>query len=113
MTSPRRSCAEPSPFSLRADGLRVAVRLAPKAAHPGLDGVVRDGDGKAWLKARVTAAPERGKANAQLLKLLAKAWRLAPGRLEISGGAKARRKTVLIRDGDRALLRALEAGWGG
>lgn len=109
MTSPRRSCAEPSPFALAADGLRVAVRLTPKAARPGLDGVMLDGDGKAWLKARVTAAPERGKANAQLLKLLAKAWRLAPGRLEISGGAKARRKTVLIRDGDSALLRALEA----
>ncbi len=110
MTSPRRSCPEPSPFGLCADGLRVAVRLTPKAARPGLGGVVLDGDGKAWLKARVAAAPERGKANAALLELLAKAWRLAPGRLEISGGAKARRKTVLIRDGDRALLRALEAG---
>jgi uncharacterized protein (TIGR00251 family) len=91
-----------------AAGVRVAVWLSPRSASAGLDGVVLDAAGKAWLKVRVTAAPEGGKANAQLLKLLAKAWRLTPGRLEIAAGAKDRRKTVLIKDGDKALISALE-----
>ncbi len=112
MTSPRR-CTEPSPFHVGAAGVRVAVRLSPRAARAGLDGVMLDAAGQAWLKVRVTAPPEDGKANAQMIKLLAKAWRLAPSRLEIAAGAKDRRKTVLIKDGDRALLDALEAGRGG
>jgi uncharacterized protein (TIGR00251 family) len=99
----------PSPFGLGRDGLRVAVRLTPKSSRARIDGIERDADGRAWLKARVSAAPEKGKANAALLKLLAKAWDLPPSRLTIATGAKDRRKTVLIKDADEALAKRLQA----
>ena len=99
----------PSPFSLGRDGLRIAVRLTPKSSRARIEGVERDADGRAWLKVRVSAAPEKGKANAALLKLLAKAWDLAPSRVAIAAGAKERRKAVLIEDGDEALAKRLQA----
>ncbi len=98
-----------SPFSLGREGLRVAVRLTPKSSRARIEGIERDGQGRAWLKVRVSAAPEKGKANAALLKLLAKAWDLPPSRLTIATGAKDRRKTVLIRDVDQALAKRLQA----
>lgn len=100
-----------SPFSLGRDGLRVAIRLTPKSSRARIDGVERDADGRAWLKVRVGAAPEKGKANAALLKLLAKAWDLPPSRLAIAAGAKDRRKTVLIEDADEALAKRLQAAF--
>ena len=99
----------PSPFSPSRDGLRVAIRLTPKSSRARIDGIEHDGQGRAWLKVRVSAAPEKGKANAALLKLLAKAWDLAPSRLAIAAGAKDRRKTVLIEDADEALAKRLQA----
>ena len=65
-------------------------------------------DGATVLKARVTAPPEGGKANARLLALLAKAWKLPKSSLEIASGAKERRKAVLVRGDPDLLLARLE-----
>lgn len=56
------------------------------------------------LKVFVTAVPEDGKANAAVIKLLAKRWRVAPGRFSVVSGVKARRKVVEIEGGDQELL---------
>lgn len=49
--------------------------------------------GDAW-KVRVAAAPERGRANEELLRHLAERLDLPRDRLEIVSGAGSRRKTV-------------------
>ena len=54
--------------------------------------------------------PEDGKANAALIRLLAKEWRLAKSSLEIIQGATDRRKTLLI-SGDGAELAARLDEW--
>ena len=79
----------------------VAVRLVvtPKASRNRVEGVRREADGGAVLRVAVTAAPEDGKANAAVIKLLAKAWRLPKSALSIRVGAAARRK-VLFVEGD-------------
>lgn len=77
------------------------IRLTPKAGRTTLDDVVVDAAGAAHLKARVTAVPEKGKANKALLKLLSKEWGLSQSRLRIVAGEKDRNKTVLI-EGDGA-----------
>ena len=55
---------------------------------------------------RVTAVPEKGKANAALVRLLAKCLGLPRTGLEIVAGGKDRDKTVLIRHDDPAAVAA-------
>jgi uncharacterized protein YggU (UPF0235/DUF167 family) len=60
--------------------------------------------GHAFLKVKVTAAPEGGRANAAVIKLLAKRWRVASGRFQLVNGARARQKVVDIVAADQSLL---------
>ena len=98
------------PFSAVADGLQSRVRLTPKAARDRVQGVVRDADGTAALKVAVTAPPEKGKANAALIKILARAWRVPKSDLALVAGHRDRRK-VLHLAGDPERLAAALAGW--
>ncbi len=93
------------PYAVSPDGLRVFVRLQPKARREGIEGIVTEPDGRIALKVAVTAPPESGKANAALVALLGKSWRLPKSAIEIVGGAADRRKTLLLR-GDPASLQA-------
>ncbi len=90
-----------TPFRAVADGLEVAIRLQPKASANRIDGLDA---GRGRLRVRVTAAPEKGKANAALVRLLAKRLGLPRTGLELVAGGKDRDKTVLIRHDDPADL---------
>lgn len=84
-------------------GTLVDVWVVPGASR---DEIVGEHDGA--LKIRVTAPPERGKANRAVARLLAE---LLPGhRVTVVAGITARRKQVLI-DGvtPEAAARALRA----
>lgn len=61
------------------------------------------------MKIRVTAPPEGGKANAAVIKILAKAWGVPKGSLDIASGAGSRNKTVSLTGDPGALLRRLRA----
>ncbi|MDP6342808.1 MAG: DUF167 domain-containing protein [Alphaproteobacteria bacterium] len=98
------------PFRAVANGVRIAVRLRPGASANRIDGIEPAADGGRRLAVRVTAKPEKGKANKALLRLLAKAWRLPQSRLEVAGGARSRDKQVLLR-GEAADAMALLARW--
>lgn len=91
-------------------GVKVAVRLTPKASRERVDGLAAEADGGMVLKVAVTAPPEDGKANAALIKLLAKQWRLPKSRLAIIAGATDRRKTLLVT-GDAEDLRRRLSEW--
>ncbi len=99
-----------SPFETVPGGLRVALKVVPKAARAGIAGVESDAADRAALKVKVTEAPEGGKANAALVKLLAKAWKMPKSALRIVAGARDRRKTLLI-EGDPAELEARLRAW--
>ncbi|MGE4562349.1 MAG: DUF167 family protein [Rhodospirillales bacterium] len=89
--------AEPCfPFIAETNGVRVAVRLTPKAASERIDGVVADAQGNGVLRVAVTAAAEKDRANRALIKLLAKEWRLAKSSIALVGGAKDRNKTLRV-----------------
>ncbi len=90
-----------------ADGLVLPVRLTPKASRDGIEGLRPDADGGAVLTVKVTAVPEKGKANAALEKLLAKALGVAAGRVEVVGGATSRNKDVLVRGDPLEIAQAL------
>jgi len=62
------------------------------------------------LRVWVTAAPEKGRANRALLKLLAKTWRIPQSQLQIIAGDKNRNKTILI-SGDPSKITTLLTHW--
>lgn len=87
----------------------MAVRVQPRSRPERLEGFAADAAGAVRLKARIAAAPEDGKANAALLKLLADAWGLPKSRLSLLAGAKDRNKTVLVAGEPAETLTMLQA----
>ena len=79
-----------------ADGLRLWVRLTPKAANDSVDGWEQGADGARYLKARVRAIPNKGGANKALCLLIAKTFGVAKNTVSVSKGSKSRIKQVLI-----------------
>lgn len=102
----------PSPVTVSDDGVRVALRVKPRAGHDRIDGLTADVDGRAALKLSVTAAPEDGKANAAVLKLLAKAWGIPRTSLSVASGATARRKIVHVSGNGPTLAHRINAWLG-
>lgn len=83
-------------FQLREDGVDLLVRLTPRAARDGFDGIGETADGRVHLKARVRAVPEDGKANSALERIVAKALGLPRSAVGVKAGRTARLKTVRI-----------------
>ena len=101
------TCFTEAPFAAAAGGVRVAIRLTPRARADRLDGIVRTADGAPVLKASVTAPPAEGRANDALLALLAKSWGVPRRDLAIVGGARSRNKTVHVTGDPAELLKRL------
>lgn len=97
------------PAVLRKDGARLRIKLAPKAARNEITGVEHDADGQAHLKIKVTAAPEKGKANIALVKLLAKELGVPLSSLEVVSGAASRAKEVLVKGDKNAMMATLQS----
>lgn len=88
-----------------ADGFTLRVRLTPNAAQNVIEGKGEDASGQRFLKCRVRAVPEKGKANAALIKLLARALSAPRSAITLESGQTARLKTLRIDDPE-ALPRA-------
>lgn len=85
-----------------AGGAELRVKAAPGARTDAIDGVVQDADGQSSLKVRVRAAPEKGKANAAIEALLARALGLPKSAVSVEKGGASRIKLVRIA-GDGAI----------
>ena len=98
------------PVSTKGSQVAVRVRLTPRAGRTAIQGVEKDALGVARLQVKVSEPPEDGKANAALLALLAKAWRLPKSSLSIAAGASHRDKTIHVA-GDPAQVMASLGSW--
>ena len=96
-------------FRADADGLLIVARVSPKASRNAVLGVMPTPEGEA-LKIAVTAPPDKGKANAAVVALLAKAFGVAKSSVSVIAGETDRRKTLRI-GGDPATLAAIAANW--
>ncbi|WP_417616531.1 DUF167 family protein YggU [Oceanisphaera sp.] len=76
---------------LKDDALYLRVYLQPKASRDQFLGLHGD-----ELKIAITAPPVEGKANAHLLKWLAKQCRVAKSQVQLVAGASSRHKKVVI-----------------
>ena len=102
--------AAPQPF-FRADGsgMTVSLRVSPKSSRNAIEGVMPTPDGWA-LKVAVTAPPDKGKANAQVVALLAKAFGVAKSKVTVTIGETDRRKVLRVA-GDPVQLSVIAQQW--
>lgn len=97
------------PWSRTADGLRLMVRLTPRAGRDALGGLREIEPEQPLLLARVAAPPLEGAANAALIKLVAKALGVPKSAVTIAAGETSRIKALEIAGDAQALEAALEA----
>lgn len=101
--------AAAGPFTPVADGVRVALRVTPKASRNAVTGTADTADGGKALKVAVTAVPEDGKANAAVVKLLSKAWGVPRTGITVLAGAADRNKILHVAGDPAELMRRLPA----
>lgn len=75
-----------------AEGIIINVRAAPRSSRAGLDGTMGD-----VLKVRIRSAPVDGKANKELIEVLADAFGLPKSSVVFKGGETSKTKRLLLR----------------
>jgi len=83
------------------DGVIVNVKAAPRSSKAGLDGLLGDA-----LKVRVRCAPVDGKANKELVEVLADAFGLPKSAVAFKSGETSKTKRLLLRGVTAARLQA-------
>lgn len=99
-------------WRLTPGGAELRVRAQPGASKDAIEGVGADAGGVAFLKVRVRAVAEKGKANAAVEQLLARALSLPKSAVSVEKGETQRIKTVRIST-DASIAAALEKLTGG
>lgn len=108
----KSSPVSPSGLPAQAEqgGVRVFVRVQPKASRAGFGGVREGADGRVRLTAKVRAAPDKGAANSELCAMAAKALGVAKSAVSVVSGSTQREKTLWVESGEtKALLDAVTA----
>ena len=89
-------------YSRQGDNLTIAVRIVPRASTSEIVGEI---DGV--LKVRIAAPPVEGAANRELIRLLARQFKLPQNAVAIISGVRAKNKIVRLRGADAASLNQL------
>ena len=106
----RLNSGHQAPFTADQHGVRLAVRLTPRAGRNALGGVIRGADGRPTLQVRLAAPPVEGAANKALIAFLAEALGLRKADVTIRSGETARLK-LLHLSGDSAAIMARLTDW--
>lgn len=94
-----------SPLSADRDGVRLTVRVTPRAKSSAFSGIVDIGDDRSAVAIRLAAPPVDGAANTALCDFLAKQIGIARSRVEMVSGQTSRIKIIALL-GDGASLEA-------
>ena len=97
-----------SPLKPHKEGVTLALRLQPQARANKIGALEEQADGQVHLKAMVTAAPEKGRANTALIKLLSKSFGLPKSSFSFLAGESDRRKVLLVKGDSKALITTLK-----
>jgi uncharacterized protein (TIGR00251 family) len=90
------------------DGILLDVRATPKSAACRLAGIHTAADGTVSPAVKVTAVPDKGKANGAVIAVLAEAFDLPKSSLSIAAGKIGRQKTVHISGSPDGLAAKIE-----
>ena len=100
--------AQDPPWRVASGAVLLSLRLTPKSSKDALEAVETLSDGRSVLKARVRAAPEDGKANLALLRLLADQLDCPIRALSLTSGATSRAKVIRIEgEPERVIARLM------
>ena len=88
--------APASPVTPDAGGVRIAVRVTPRAKRSAIAGTITDADGRPMLSVRLAAPPVDGAANKALIAFLADLTGVPKSAVAILSGETGRRKIVRI-----------------
>ena len=89
-------------YSEKDRGLTFAVRIVPRASRS-----VIAGEYNGALRIRIAAPPVEGAANLELIRLLAKSFKLPQNAVAIVSGAGSKNKIVQIAGADASRLKEL------
>ena len=92
-------------YQEREEGVLLFLKIIPNSKVNKIVGVFGD-----FLKIKITAAPEKGKANEELCKFLAKKFDMPKSRVKIVKGQTQPIKIVFLPVGVEMLLKILKAG---
>ena len=76
----------------RSKKLTLTIKAIPKSSRDEIVGVLEDGT----LKVKITAAPEKGKANAAICELLANAFGVPKRNVSVTRGETSHLKQVVV-----------------
>jgi len=96
------------PYAATQDGVRLALRLTPRASRNGVDGVAEDAEGRPVLRLRLVAPPVEGAANKALIAFLAKTLSLRKADITIRSGETSRVKILHLAGDSAAILHKLD-----
>ena len=85
------------------DGVRLCLRVTPRARRAAIGGLAPGRDGAPRLRVSVTAAPEDGAANEAVMVALARAAHLPKSAIRLISGATDRDKLVAVEGAPSAL----------
>lgn len=89
-------------YSEEDGGLTFAVRVVPRASFSKIVGEYNGA-----LRIRITAPPVEGAANRELIRVLAKNFKLPQNAVDIVSGLSSKSKIVRIQGADAASLKRL------
>ncbi|HXI86178.1 MAG TPA: DUF167 domain-containing protein [Parvularculaceae bacterium] len=93
----------------RGDGeIRLRIRVTPNASRESIGGLWRGADGDERLAIRVTAPPDKGRANVAVAKFIAKALGLSRSAVAVVAGEKDRLKTLAVKGDPDAIAAQIE-----
>lgn len=96
------------PYTAVAGGVRLAVRLTPRASRNGVDGIAADANDRPILKLRLVAPPVEGAANEALVAYLADALSVRKADITIRSGETSRNKILHLAGDGAALIARLD-----
>lgn len=89
-------------------GIILRVRLSPNAAAAGIKGIFCNERNEEYLKVSVVSPPEKGRANKELISLVAKRLKTAKSEIELVSGEISHYKKLLIKNGGEDVRRRFE-----
>ena len=95
-------------FELQPGSVRLFTRVTPGAAKDEIVGIWRGVKAEQRLAVKVTAPPDKGKANAAIIKLISKTLGLPKSAVSIMAGETSRLKTVALAGDTGVIVAAIK-----